>query len=184
MTGGFADPSIDSARAFRAVLEAMARPGTIHTVSGGQPPAPLSVAAGVAILTLVDGTTPLHLAGATDTQAVRDWVTFHTGAALVGASAAMFALGTWADLSPVSRFAIGEDDYPDRAATLIVEVTHLAHEGPRLTGPGIRHDAHLTLPATADFQANHALYPLGFDALLTCGNRLAAIPRSTCVEDA
>lgn len=182
LTGGFTSPPQQAARAFRAVLNAMARPGTLHTVEGALPPAPLSVAAGVAILTLVDGTTPLHLAGASDCAAVRDWVAFHTGAPLVAAEDAVFALGTWPDLAPVNRFRTGLPDYPDRSATLIVELRDLSAEGARLTGPGIAASAHLSLPETAAFQANRALFPLGYDCLFTCGSLIAALPRSTKVE--
>ncbi|PTE19456.1 carbon-phosphorus lyase subunit PhnH, partial [Cereibacter changlensis JA139] len=42
LSGGFAAPPIESATAFRAMLEAMARPGTIVTLTGAEPPAPLS----------------------------------------------------------------------------------------------------------------------------------------------
>lgn len=183
LTGGFADPAVQSAHAFRALLEAMARPGRIQPVTGAAPPAPLSVAAGVALLTLTDPTTPLHLAGAADCAAVRGWIAFHTGAPLVAAEAAQLALGRWADLQPVSRFRIGDPAYPDRSATLIVETDRLDPAGARLTGPGIATEARLSLPETAAFQANRALFPLGFDAILTCGDRLAALPRSTRVED-
>ncbi|MCR9112897.1 MAG: phosphonate C-P lyase system protein PhnH, partial [Rhodobacteraceae bacterium] len=51
LTGGFADTPVDAARAFRAVMSAIARPGRIETVAGAVPPAPLSVAAGTLILT-------------------------------------------------------------------------------------------------------------------------------------
>lgn len=182
LSGGFADAPTGSARAFRAVLEAMARPGTIHPVEGAAPPAPLSVAAGVALLTLTDPTTPLHLAGAADCQPVRDWVAFHIGAPLVAAEDAAFALGTWAALQPVTRFKIGQPDYPDRSATLIVEMDRLTNHGPALTGPGIALANWLSLPETAAFHANRALFPLGFDCIFTFGNRLAALPRSTRVE--
>ena len=182
LTGGFAAPPLDAARAFRAVLEATARPGTIHTVTGAAPPAPLSVAAGVVLLTLCDTTTPLHLAGAADCPAVRAWVAFHIGAPLVAAEDADFALGRWADLQPVTRFRIGQPDYPDRAATLIVETDRLVNHGPGLTGPGIETATWLSLPETAAFRANRALFPLGFDTILTCGDRLAGLPRSTRVE--
>lgn len=183
LTGGFADPAIQSAEAFRALLEAMARPGRIFTVAGAAPPAPLSVAAGVALLVLTDSTTPLHLAGAADCAAVRGWIAFHTGAPLVAAEAAQFAVGRWDDLCPVDRFRIGEPSYPDRSATLIVEMDRLEADGPHLTGPGIETEARLGLPETAAFQANRRLFPLGFDTILTCGERLAALPRSTRVED-
>ncbi|MGA0539792.1 phosphonate C-P lyase system protein PhnH [Neotabrizicola sp. VNH66] len=183
LTGGFAEPAVQSAQAFRAIMEAMARPGRIFPVTGAEPPAPLSVAAGVMLLTLTDPTTPLHLAGAADCPAVRGWVAFHTGAPLVSAEEARFALGTWAALQPVTHFRIGEPSYPDRAATLIVEMDRLEAEGAVLTGPGIARKAALSLPETAAFRANRALYPLGFDTILTCGTRLAALPRSTRVED-
>jgi alpha-D-ribose 1-methylphosphonate 5-triphosphate synthase subunit PhnH len=182
LAGGFADGPVDSARAFRAILEVMARPGTIRTVEGARPPAPLSVAAGVALLTLVDGTTPLHLAGPADCPAVRDWVAFHLGAPLVAAEEAAFALGPWAALQPVTRFRVGEPAYPDRSATLIVETDRLTNHGPALTGPGIETASWLSLPETAAFRANRALFPLGFDTILTFGNKIAALPRSTRVE--
>jgi alpha-D-ribose 1-methylphosphonate 5-triphosphate synthase subunit PhnH len=183
LSGGFADPPIDAARAFRACLDVMARPGRIADLSGALPPAPLSVAAGVVILTLLDGTTPVHLAGGHDVAAVREWITFHTGAPFAGAEDAIFAVGTWEALLPVTRFAIGTPEYPDRACTLIVECAALEPQGARLTGPGIKDHAFLSLPQTAAFRANRALFPLGFDAFLTAGNRVAGLPRSTIVED-
>ena len=183
LQGGFADAAVQSAHAFRASLEAMARPGSVQTVAGATPPAPLSAAAGALLLTLCDGTTPVHLAGAHDCAAVRDWITFHCGAPMVCAEDASFALGSWAALQPVSRFAIGLPDYPDRAATLIVEVNQLEPQGARLTGPGIAAEARLSLPETAAFRANRALFPLGFDCFFTCDNRVAGLPRSTIVED-
>lgn len=183
LLGGFAAAPVQSAHAFRASLEAMARPGTLNSLTGATPPAPLSVAAGVLVLTLCDGTTPVHLAGAHDCTALRDWITFHTGAPLVAAEEAVFAIGAWDALQPVSRFAIGQPDYPDRSATLIVEMPALSSDGPRLTGPGIKGTAHLSLPETQTFKANRALFPLGFDCFFTAGVQVAGLPRSTIVED-
>lgn len=182
MTGGFADAPVQSARAFRAALDALSRPGLIVAVAGAEPPAPLSVAAGVLLLVLADGTTQVHLAGGWDCAVVRDWITFHCGAPLVGPQDATFAVGDWSSLQPVSRFSIGRADYPDRAATLFVEMASLSNDGMRLTGPGIASEARLTLPEVAAFQDNRALFPLGFDTFLTCGDRLAGLPRSTRVE--
>jgi alpha-D-ribose 1-methylphosphonate 5-triphosphate synthase subunit PhnH len=182
LAGGFSQAPIHSARAFRALLDARARPGTILTLQGATPPAPLSVAAGVVLLTLTDATTPLYLAGSADCTAVRDWVAFHIGAPLVAATDADFALGTWAALQPVSQFRIGQPDYPDRSATLIVETDRLNNDGPALTGPGIETAAWLSLPETSAFRANRAQFPMGFDCLFTCGDRVAGLPRSTKVE--
>lgn len=183
LTGGFADAPVQSAHAFRAALDALARPATIHHLHGATPPAPLSGAAGVLILTLCDATTPVHLAGDHDCAALRDWITFHSGAPLVAAEHASFAIGRWNALQPVSRFAIGQPDYPDRAATLIVEMPALSTEGPHLRGPGIDGVASLSLPETAAFIANRAQFPLGFDCFLTAGHCVAGLPRSTRVED-
>ncbi|MDZ4088283.1 MAG: phosphonate C-P lyase system protein PhnH [Tabrizicola sp.] len=182
LAGGFTEAPLQSARAFREILEAMARPGTIRRVAGAHPPAPLSPAAGVALLVLTDPTTRLHLAGGADCPAVRDWVAFHIGAPLAAAEDADFALGTWDDLHPVTRFRIGQPDYPDRSATLIVECDRLVPHGPALTGPGIETATWLNLPETAAFRANRALFPLGFDTLFTAGDHIAGLPRSTRVE--
>lgn len=183
LMGGFTDPARQSAMAFRACLTALSRPGHIQALSFATPPAPMSIAAGGLALTLLDGTTPVYLAGALDCAPVRDWLIFHTGAPLVGAAEAVFAFGTFAELLPLDRFAIGTPEYPDRAATLVIEVPVLDSKGAHLTGPGIKDHALLSLPATAPFQANHTLFPLGFDAFLTCGDRIAGLPRSTNMRD-
>ncbi len=179
LAGGFADPAIGAAHAFRGVMEAMGRPGTLQTITGAEPPAPLSTAAGAVLLTLCDTETPVYLAGHTDCEAVRAWLAFHTGAPLVGPSHAMFAIGTWDALAPLSAYPIGTSEYPDRSATLIVECPDLGANGARLTGPGINGSTSLSLPETSSFQANHALFPLGLDFIFTSGDRLAALPRST-----
>jgi alpha-D-ribose 1-methylphosphonate 5-triphosphate synthase subunit PhnH len=182
LDGGFADPARDGARAFRAALQAMSRPGRLEAVTGAEPPAPASAAAGALLLTLCDTTTPLYLAPSHDTDALRVWITFHTGAPFTVPEHAMFALGTWDALQPVTRFAVGTSEYPDRSATLIVEVAALTNTGPTLTGPGIEAQAQLSLPETEAFRANRLRFPLGFDTYLTCGDRLAGLPRSTHVE--
>jgi alpha-D-ribose 1-methylphosphonate 5-triphosphate synthase subunit PhnH len=179
LQGGFNDAPRDSAHAFRGVMEAMARPGRIVTLSGATAPAPVSPAAATLLLTLCDPDTPLWLAPSHDSEPLRAWLAFHTGAPLSGPQDCRFAIGTWEALQPIDRFAIGTPEYPDRSATLIVEQPTLLNEGPALSGPGIRDLARLNLPETQAFQANAALFPLGFDCLFTSGNRLAALPRST-----
>lgn len=185
LAGGFADPPVQAAVAFRAVLDALARPGRIVALAGALPPAPASVAAGVLLLTLADGTTPVWIAPSHAGGRLARWLAFHCGARPVAApDEAAFALGTWETLAPVlQRLPQGTPDYPDRSATLIVEVPALAAgTGTRLTGPGIRGAAHLPLPDPAAFAANHARFPLGFDTFLTCGDRLAGLPRSSRPE--
>jgi alpha-D-ribose 1-methylphosphonate 5-triphosphate synthase subunit PhnH len=150
---------------------------------GPRRPRPLRPLPGALILTLCDGTTPLHLAPSHDTEALRGWITFHTGAPLVGAEAAAFALGTWEALQPwpirhrhggISR-PLRHPDRGDAGAG--------GDRCARLTGPGIETEARLSLPEIAAFQANRARFPLGFDCFFTCGDRVAGLPRSTRVQE-
>ena len=181
LSGGFADPATQSAHAFRSVMEAMARPGTIQDIDGAAPPAPMSPAMGAVLLTLCDTETPIYLAGDMDCDAARAWLAFHTGAPFVGPVQCMFAVGGWDALAPLTAYPIGTSEYPDRSATLIVECSELDPSGATLTGPGIKDQATLCLPEVDAFQVNQSLFPLGLDFIFTSGRQLAALPRSTTV---
>ena len=178
LEGGFADRAMDAARIFRAALQAMARPGTVHEVAGALPPAPLSPAAGALALMLADHDTPVWLAPPLGDGPVRDWLTFHTGAPIARREEARFAFGRWDELLPLSDFPQGTPEYPDRSATLVVEVDGFG-EAHRLTGPGIREEAWLDRAGPGGAAGEPARFPLGLDFFLTCGNRLAALPRTT-----
>jgi alpha-D-ribose 1-methylphosphonate 5-triphosphate synthase subunit PhnH len=187
---GLADPSHDSQRLFRAVLDAFSHPGRVIALP--QPPeraAPLSVAATAFVLTLVDRDTPLWLAPFFDTDAVRDFVRFHTGAPVVAQEAeALFAVLT-PDRAPLlDGFSIGSNPYPDRSATLVIEAPSLTG-GPqrRLRGPGIADSAAFAVAGLAEtfwseWKANHTLFPCGVDIVFTAGSELLALPRSIAVE--
>jgi alpha-D-ribose 1-methylphosphonate 5-triphosphate synthase subunit PhnH len=184
-TDGFADPARDGARAFRAILDAMARPGRVLA-----PPAPaavppgLSAAAAAVALTLVDGDArlwvPTRLA-----PALEGWLRFWCGTAPESDPArAAFALGRWAELAGAGPWAQGIPAYPDRSATLIVEVDALEEgAGATLRGPGIETERRLAVRGVdasfwADRAAARAAFPLGTDVILTAGERLAAMPRA------
>ncbi|WP_435170989.1 phosphonate C-P lyase system protein PhnH [Falsirhodobacter sp. 1013] len=175
--GGFIDPPRQSADAFRAALDAMARPGTRHAMGFAEAPAPLSAAAAVLVLTLTDTGTQVHLAGAHDTDAIRRWIGFHTGAPICDAAHAQFAIGTWDALHPLDRFGMGIAEYPDRSATLVVEIAGFGAATHRLTGPGI--DGHLDAHVPGNRPTR---FPLGLDLFLTCGDTLSALPRTTRLE--
>lgn len=187
---GFADPVMDSQRMFRAMQTAMAHPGRVVTLPVTvAAPAPLHAAAAAICLTLVDWETPLWFdaAGADATA----WLRFHCGVPLVTeAGAARFALVTDpATMPDLTAFAAGEDDYPDRSATLIIQVASLAPGGLlRLSGPGIRTVEHLGvtgLPArfVAQWRGNRVLYPLGVDVILAAPDAIVGLPRTVAVED-
>ncbi len=179
--GGLSDAPVQSSLAFRQIMNALARPGTICDVVGAAPPAPMSVAAGTLLLTLCDHETPIYLTASHDTTDIRTWIAFHTGSPIVRAEAAAFALGVWAQ-QPLAQFPIGTAAYPDRSTTVIVDGSELAPQGASLTGPGIEKQAALALPEVAAFQRNAARFPLGLDFFFTCGTQLAGLPRTTKVN--
>jgi len=181
LEGGFADQPIDAAHAFRAIMDAMARPGITRDVTGATPPAPLSQAAGVVLLTLCDPDTPVYLAPSYDTKDLRDWIAFHTNAPISGPQEAQFALGRWDEL-PLNAFSIGVSEYPDRSATLIVETGGTDLVTAELKGPGIKDTHALDLPEIEAFQNNALLFPLGLDFIFTSGAQVAALPRTTKVR--
>ena len=188
LTGGFADPVFHAQSVFKMLMDGMARPGMIQTVQPeAAPPAPLGSAAGAIALTLCDHDTPVWLSQGLAKSAVPEWLGFHTGAPLTTEKAeARFAFteaGT--TLCPFSLFASGTQEYPDRSTTLVIELSAL--EGGRrlaLMGPGIQSVTEIApvgLPETflRLWTENRGLFPRGIDIVLTSGNRLLCLPRTT-----
>jgi alpha-D-ribose 1-methylphosphonate 5-triphosphate synthase subunit PhnH len=185
---GFADPVGDAQATFRAVLDAMARPGTLHQAGANlTPPAPLDRATAAVLLALVDNETPLWIDDAA-TEA-SDWLAFHCGAAIIERQAdAEFAMAlALPDLAP---FSSGTDEAPESSVTMIVQLAALGHGASyRLTGPGLREPVTLAasgLPPDfpAIWQRNHALFPRGVDIVLCADRTLTALPRSVTIEEA
>ncbi len=188
---GLADPVLDAQRIFRAVLDAMARPGTIATLPPlPAAPAPLDPATTAVILTLADQETTVWLDRAADAAAVRRHLRFHCGCPLTAdATLADFAVIADAQaMPPLAAFNTGSDEYPDRSTTLIIQLPGLSGgEAWTLAGPGIRERATLGLPGLpAGFRdqlaENHLGFPRGVDLIFTCGARAIALPRSTRLE--
>ena len=184
---GFADPVAGAQACFRALLDAMARPGRVHEAGADlTPPAPLGQATAAVLLTLLDGDTALWLDEAA--SPAWPWLAFHCGAvrsAGIGDAAFACALA----MPPLDALAPGSDAEPERSATLILQVAGIGlGNAYTLSGPGLAEPARLLvagLPGnfTAQWSANHALYPCGVDLILCAGTRLCALPRSVGVED-
>jgi alpha-D-ribose 1-methylphosphonate 5-triphosphate synthase subunit PhnH len=186
LDAGFADPVRDAQSCFRAVLDAMARPGRIATVTGVTAPAPPGPAAGAVLLTLVDHETPLWLDP--DAQPARRWIEFHCGAPIVSdPSICAFALA--GSLPDLGRLPAGTHESPETSATVICQVRGFsAGRSFRLSGPGLREPSTLTLDGLPrDFvsiwRRNHALFPRGIDLILCAGDQLTALPRTVAIEE-
>jgi alpha-D-ribose 1-methylphosphonate 5-triphosphate synthase subunit PhnH len=191
--GGFADPVLAAQGVFRAVMDAMARPGTVHGLAApARPPAPLSATAGAVALSLCDADTPVwldpRLAASPDVVA---WIGFHCGAPIARSPAeAHFALVSHpAELIALENFAQGSQEYPDRSATLVFQLESL-ESGRRLllAGPGIDGEASLSphpLPRhfVEQWKQNRARFPRGADLILAGPDAVACLPRTTRVVD-
>jgi len=182
LSPGFADPVAGAQACFRAVLDAMARPGRVRVVGGVSGPAPLCNAAAAVLLTLVDHETPLWLDP--EAEAARDWIAFHTGAPS-GPAAFIMALS----MPELEALEQGSDEMPETSATVILQVAALG-AGRRfvLEGPGLRQPEVLCVDGLpADFvdrwQRNHRRFPRGVDLILCAGDRVAALPRSISVRE-
>jgi alpha-D-ribose 1-methylphosphonate 5-triphosphate synthase subunit PhnH len=188
----FADPVLDAQAAFRAVMDAMARPGSIRPLpSALTPPLPLSPAAAAVALTLLDYEAPFWLdAPLARAAEVASWLHFHTGAPRVDVpeEAAFAFLADPANAPACARFALGSPDYPDRSTTLVLQVESLSDAAQmRLSGPGIAGARTIAAaPLRDDFLAeaarNRACFPCGVDFIFVAADALAALPRSTRVE--
>jgi len=187
---GLADPSHDAQQLFRAILDATSHPGRIMSLPAAPAgPGALSAAATAYLLTLADRDTPVWLADAFDQPAVRDFLRFHAGAPIVAErNDAAFAVLAAATPQPFEGFALGTDTYPDRSATLVIEVPDL-RGGPTRDwrGPGIEERTTVAIAGLPeafwqDWPANHALFPCGVDLVFTAGTELCALPRSIVVE--
>jgi alpha-D-ribose 1-methylphosphonate 5-triphosphate synthase subunit PhnH len=201
---GFASPAEASQQVFRALIEAMSRPGRVQALasqalSGMEPPG-TGRGFTASLLSLLDAETRVWLHPGLPVPALAAYLRFHTGARLERqACDAGFVLvdtrqagpGLWPTLWP--SLDQGSDEAPQASATLVLELPVLSEQPPALPsqrlvlrGPGIAHSHTLYLDGLgADFwqtrAASASAYPCGIDLILCCGETIAAVPRTTHV---
>lgn len=184
LEGGFSQPVFEAQVAFRLLMDAIARPGSVRRMEADVAAPGLAGPAQAALaLTLCDADTPVWCANTT--SGLDAWFAFHTGAPLARMSgeAAFVFLGQ-GDAVP-DDLRLGTEDYPDRSATLVIEVRDFGKgESFHLMGPGIDGARDLAVAGLPEgfvtFRAaNRALFPRGLDVVLTAGRDLLALPRST-----
>ena len=191
---GFADPVFGSQRVFRGLMTALSRPGRVVDLATTdlQPPAAMSPAMAALALTLIDADTPVWFDAPLRKPETEAYFRFHCGAPLVDdpAAARFVFVGAESEILPLDRFDCGHEQYPDRSATLVVELPGLAG-GPevRLAGPGIAGTVEVSpssLPAAfwTAWAVNAAVYPLGVDLFFTSGCQVLGLPRSIRAEAA
>ncbi len=168
----------------------MSRPGQIVPLDRlPDAPKPLSAAAAALALTLFDLDTPIWLSPDLR-DAAGDYLAFHTGAPLAAEiGAADFVLVADGDRLPdLSEVALGDPEYPELSATVIVQVDRLRiAPGRRLRGPGILGHFDISVDGLAEefwvsLQANQRRFPLGFDAVLVAGDLVLGLPRTIILD--
>lgn len=190
ITSAFSQPVQDAQACFRRLLKAMSEPGVVvvlHPLKHGWQP--LGVATSGTLLTLADADTRVWLAPSVDNDLVRQNLRFHTGAPLCAQPQdAQFAVAdATIDAMQLNALAEGSATSPEQSATLIVQLTSLSGGRMlRLTGPGIA-EARMIAPQLPACVLDYLTcrpqpFPLGIDLILTCGERLLAVPRTTHVE--
>lgn len=188
---GFADPVFQSQSAFRTILAALSEPGTIHALGEAiAAPDGFEPATAVLLLTLADYETPVWLDEARRCGAAGTWLRFHAATPLTDApETAGFAVLAGNAIEPrLEVFHPGDDLFPDRSTTLLIECEALeGGAAVELSGPGIpgaRRIAPTGLRAGFwdEVIANNALYPLGVDLVLVSGHRILGLPRSTAIN--
>jgi len=187
---GFACPVHEAQAVFRQTLDALAQPGRVKTARGSHAlPVGVGHAMAALLLTLADADTPVWLPANVD-PSVRAYLRFHCSCPLVAepVRAVFVAVPTGFAPPALSQLAQGDPAYPDRSATLLLEVSALREgQGVRLRGPGIPGQCRLQadgLPADfwAERQRSRPRFPLGVDVILTQADRLCGLPRTTIME--
>ena len=194
ITSAFTDAVHDSQFCFRRLLKAMSEPGTLVELDrcagfGAMMPATSQV-----LLAMADNSTPLWLSQSflQDNAATQN-IHFHTGASTNAApEQAAFAVVAAADMPTIKfdelAFNLGNEEYPDRSTTLVIEATSLSSgQGFKLTGPGIKEECYIQLGDLSSdlnniLRAQGKMFPLGLDLIFVSGEQVVAIPRSTSVE--
>ncbi len=190
LTTAFSAPVHDAQHSFRRLLKAMSEPGMIvslHQLPHGWPP--FGQATTSVLLTLADHDSPVWLNARMSNDFVRQNLRLHTHAPSTDdLASALFAVAdetlTSMQLNLLSQ---GSAVVPETSATLIMQVSSLSGGRMlRLTGAGI-HEERMVAPQLPECVIHELTerphpFPLGIDLILTCGDRLLAIPRATHVE--
>jgi alpha-D-ribose 1-methylphosphonate 5-triphosphate synthase subunit PhnH len=188
VTVAVALPALDpdtAQRTFRAVLDALARPGTVQQL----PTSERVPAALLPVLALADLDTPACVLAGPETENWADALATATTAPIVELAAARLVTA----LRPLATGELaavrtGSAAAPEDGALVALAVPALDGGTPlRLSGPGVagvRTIAPQGVPADLVAARAAATFPAGIDVLLvTADGHLLGLPRSTRIEE-
>ncbi|WP_168209643.1 phosphonate C-P lyase system protein PhnH [Chromobacterium paludis] len=189
MRSAFSQPVDDAQQTFRAVLSAMAEP-LLPRALPVLPPALPGLQAGTAALlyTLADQGVSVWLPALPD-ETISS-LRFHTGMRMTDLpeQADFIVIAAGMPLPDIMSLKAGSAEYPDRSATLLIEVDDFGADQVEGGGPGFaapRHFGAAGLPKGfwREWQRNHARFPLGVDAVLIANTHIAGLPRSARIRE-
>jgi len=201
------DEVFDSQATFRALLDCMARPGTVGELPRADyqaaPHAFCSPALSI-LKTLVDHRVTFSVAGASGRADWIEYLRLNLSAPFQGPDAADYVLFEGSMYhNDFSRLKLGSLEFPESSATAILSVAALSGrrsagspsagtDAPScdlsLTGPGVRDRENLAVrgfdPRYVEARARaNQLFPMGIDLLLVDANGcVAGLPRTSRVE--
>lgn len=180
----FKDPVHDAQQTFRALLDALARPGIFQTTAPLTPPEGLKPSCAAACLTLLDLETTVWLQPGIS-ESVRPWLLFHTGCRFTAQpQTADFAVIDDVETMPrLDEFSWGTAEYPEASTSLLIQLPALQATGSAiLQGAGILDTIPIRTPLHTGFwqqwQEMTANYPLGLDVWCFADRQVLGLPRT------
>ncbi|MDR5838234.1 MULTISPECIES: phosphonate C-P lyase system protein PhnH [unclassified Caballeronia] len=194
---GFNDPVHDAQRVFRALLDALSRPGSVLAIDAALPDnhamrdalaGRVPLAAFAALLALADYSTPVFVER--EDSVLGDALRFHASAPLTrDRRAAAFAyIDDARNMPSLDAFSHGDPETPETSATLFIRVPSLTEGEPLVwSGPGIAQTRTVGIAGLPpgfwrERAALAALFPCGIDCCFVAGGSLIGLPRTTHVE--
>ena len=186
LTPGFDDPELGTQQTFRAMVKALDHPGHfVQIKSKLSVPEVLNPASAALFLTLCNDKTTVW-ADLNWNCALIEWFQYQCGCSIVTepCMASLALITNPVAMPPLDQFKMGDDEDPDAAATLIVQVGEmLANSASNPIRSVVRQ---MTTRSPMGMPANfwdHWLqqserFPLRLDIFLTCDDNLTVMPQS------
>lgn len=190
LLAGFDRPSLAAQQCFRAILAALAEPGSAQTLALPRE-VPSACEPGIASigLALLDSSTSFHVC---ELPGLSDYFRFHTGAVDTEPQNAQWVFSSAANpamLALIASLNMGSLESPEQASTLVLQLEAAPQDRVNLSlrGPGIQGVKGVpSFGMRPEFWtwrcAARERYPLGLDLLFVFGSQVWALPRSTAIE--
>lgn len=183
----------DAQEHFRVIMNATARPGSIHSLKEIEiyPPAPLNKAAAYVALALMNKDVACNVQ-LTNTQEIETYLLLNTGVNFSEVEKANFIICNQnVSVEVIENANEGDPIYPEQSAFIVLQVEEISNAKLNnsielvLEGPGIEKTQNLYITGAKKqvldtIWEKNSEYPLGVELILCAANgQIASIPRSS-----